>query len=544
MWALAQVEVFEEKDVVGGACRTEYPFPKVPGLAQSTGAYLLGVLPPELKDLLGLDGVKLLRRDPHYFLPTTGEKYLLFGSDQAAMKQQFLKFFSQEDWAANQRLQEEIGALRDDIAPACLQEPLSLEESAERYIRPQLRDTFVDLCRQPVSRYLDKFGFKSDLLKLLGPSTLQHVRCRCKRGAETGNSRPAGLYVPHALTSPIVLGASPPQVMYAVTDGFSGLTGGWDTPGTGMNFLVHNLCRLPGSDGTWMVVQGGMGAVTQQLATAALHHGARIHTGQPIQSILVGGGVARGVVTGQRREHRAPVVLVNADPFRLRQLAGEANFPAGFNARLDAMKKDGTTMKVNMALRGLPQFKCLTEDLGQHRTTTHLLPDESTVLESVTQAFEDVRQGRLPEFPTIEVYYQTTVDPSIQDASRQHHSAALFVQWVPFELAGTSWEAEEERYVEHLIGILDRFAPGAKDLVVDTFTLTPPKVESYFGISRGHIHHIDNSFGFTDRFPYSTPIQGLYSCSAGCHPAGSVMGCAGHNAASRIIADLGLRRWW
>ena len=39
------------------------------------------------------------------------------------------------------------------------------------------------------------------------------------------------------------------------TDGFSGLNGGWDTPGTGMNFLVHNMCRLPGADGTWMVVQ-------------------------------------------------------------------------------------------------------------------------------------------------------------------------------------------------------------------------------------------------------------------------------------------------
>jgi hypothetical protein len=69
------------------------------------------------------------------------------------------------------------------------------------------------------------------------------------------------------------------QVMYAVTDGFSGLNGGWDTPGTGMNFLVHNMCRLPGSGGTWMVVEGGMGSVTQQLAASALRHGARIHTG-------------------------------------------------------------------------------------------------------------------------------------------------------------------------------------------------------------------------------------------------------------------------
>ncbi len=32
-----KVEVYEEKDIVGGACRTEYPFAKAPGLPQSTG---------------------------------------------------------------------------------------------------------------------------------------------------------------------------------------------------------------------------------------------------------------------------------------------------------------------------------------------------------------------------------------------------------------------------------------------------------------------------------------------------------------------------
>jgi phytoene dehydrogenase-like protein len=102
-----------------------------------------------------------------------------------------------------------------------------------------------------------------------------------------------------------------------------------------------------------------------------------------------------------------------------------------------------------------------------------------------------------------------------------------------------SWEAEEARYVQHLLSICDRFAPGTSDLVVETFPLSPPKIERYFGITRGHIHHVDNAFGFADRLPYATPIAGLYSCSAGCHPAGSVIGAAGHNAAQRVLSDLG-----
>ena len=120
---------------------------------------------------------------------------------------------------------------------------------------------------------------------------------------------------------------------------------------------------------------------------------------------------------------------------------------------------------------------------------------------------------------------------------------------------------------------------GTSDSVVDYFALTPPKIEQHFGISRGHIHCVDNGFrcfldaidinaaktvtalsacwctgtshesavrwcSFLARMPYATPVPGLYSASAGTHPAGSVMGCAGHNSAWQIISDLGLEPYW
>lgn len=45
---------------------------------------------------------------------------------------------------------------------------------------------------------------------------------------------------------------------------------------------------------------------------------------------------------------------------------------------------------------------------------------------------------------------------------------------------------------------------------MDTFTLTPPKIEEHFGIRHGHIHHIDNTFGWNQRFPYRPGATGLY----------------------------------
>ena len=111
-----------------------------------------------------------------------------------------------------------------------MQEPLSIEETASKFVRPELQSTFVDLCRNPIGEYLDRFEFRSDLIK----------------------------------------------AMYAVTDAFSGSFSTWDTPGSGMNFLVHNMCRLPQADGTWMVVEGGMGTIADLFSGAARAAGAGV----------------------------------------------------------------------------------------------------------------------------------------------------------------------------------------------------------------------------------------------------------------------------
>jgi phytoene dehydrogenase-like protein len=488
------VLVLERASVIGGATRTEFPFARAPELPQSTGAYLLGLMPPELMKELDLE-IPVLRRDPHYFLPRQREGYLLFGSDQSELERQFVQFFSRADFEAHQRLQAELGALREDIAPTWLAQPYSIEETAERYVRPALRQAFVRLCRGSVGEYLGRFGFESDLVK----------------------------------------------AMYAVTDGFSGLYGGYDTPGTGMNFLIHNMCRLPGSDGTWMIVEGGMGSVVSSLASALGRAGGRIVVGAPVQSIVLESGAARGVVLADGSELRARAVLVNADPFRMQQLVGESNLPAPYNERLAAMKRPGSTFKLNLALERAPSFRCLPEHGPQFGPTIHLLPEEGSVLEELERGWQAVQRGELCDFPSIEWYMHSTVDRSLSDAQGRI-SSAFFVQWVPYEIAGSTWEQQAERYARHLLEIADRFAPGTSSLVADWQILYPQKIEEHFGISYGHIHHIDNSFGFADRLPHRTPIGGLYSASAGTHPAGSVIGCAGYLAAQECLRDMGVAR--
>jgi len=544
------VEVLERADVVGGACRTEYPYRRAPELAASTGAYLLGLMPPELLRLLDLD-LPLVRRDPHYFLPTLDGRHLLLGADSDAARPAFAEFFTEQDARADSALAAEIGALREDLAPAWLADPLPVEQTADRCIRPALRETFVAMVRGSAIEYLDRFGFASETV----------------------------------------------VAMYAVTDGMPGLTGSPWSPGSGHNLLVHNMCRLPGAGGTWMVVRGGMGTVTGRLAELAAKAGARIRLGTPVDRIEVTGGAvgdgataggatgakaaggatsdrataakaagdksaggkatgakatggqATGVVTAAGEVVPARAVLVAADAFRLPGLLGE-HAPAALVERIGsyAARSPGQTMKINLALAGLPRFAALPQlpgepgYRGQHGSTVHLLPApaaDGSVLTALRNGFAAAAAGRLPDAPPLEWYLHSALDPSVRDDAG-NHTSALFVQGVPHEVAGSCWPAEKAAYVEHLLALVEAFAPGTRALVVDVHALTPPEIRDHFGITSANIHHVDNAIAFADRMPYRVGVDGVYAGAAGCHPAGSVIGCAGHNAAQAMLADLGL----
>lgn len=307
-------------------------------------------------------------------------------------------------------------------------------------MRPALRQVFVDLVQGSVADYLARFEFRSELL----------------------------------------------VSMYAVTDGLSGLNAGPDDPGTGHNFLVHNMCRLPGSGGTWMIAEGGMGTVSRTFAEAARAAGATILTGTPVSAVTLDGGAASGVVLADGRQVAAKVVLGACDPYRLMDLLPDGALPAPLGERMAAVRRPGTTLKLNLALTGLPRFSCLPADApSPFGSTIHLLPgsaslvggDDTSPMTALRSMWADVQAGRLPAEPTIEWYLHTTVDPSLSDAAG-HHSSALFVQSVPYELAGTTWDAALPDYVDRLIGIVERYAPGTCDLIADAVPLPRPASRS------------------------------------------------------------------
>ncbi len=493
-----RVHVLEDRPAVGGGCRAEFPFPAAPRLSASTGTHRLGFVSPQLLRELGLT-LPLKPRDPCTFVPGSkpGE-YLLAGPGHAAFRDGVARCAQAglADAKALAAMHAELDEIVADLKPAWTAGPLDVEATSERFVRASRRDAFVALCRGSIGAYVDRFGVESDLVKA-------------------------------AIAS----------------DALASTFGAWSSPGTGAALLVRHAAQSLEGGGD-AIPEGGMGAIVRLLADTAVFVGATIATGKSATNIVIEGNAAVGVVLADGEVLRATTIISSADPARLRAMIGDARLPPEYQRRVDGFARPGSVAKVNLALSALPRFTALPGDEGQHRATIHLVPGAGhDAIARIEATFAEAAAGQLPLSPPLELVLPTATETSLRDAEGRHH-ASILVPWAPYDLVGTTWAAEEERWLKGVLAVVDSFAPGTSALVVDAFTLSPKKLESHFGVTRGHVHHVDDSLIFGDRMAYTTPIGGLYACGAGCSPAGGVFALAGYNAAERVLADmeLGLER--
>lgn len=486
------VQIIEDKPTVGGMHRTEFPFSKAPRLPAFTGSHRLGFVPRDLAAHLGIT-LPVRPRDPSLFVPTTtAGRFLLAGAGNEGLRAASGGVLSGRDTDALASMHAELDAIASDLAPAWIAGPMSLEEVAERCVRAPLRASFVALCRGSLAEYAARFGVESGLLKA-------------------------------ALAA----------------DALGGTFASWDAPGSGAPLLVrHAAASLDG--GGDAVPVGGMGALARTIAEAAQAARATLVTGAAVTQIIVEGNTATGVVLADGTVIETGAVVTSADPWRLRALVGSERFPAEYTRRIDGFARPGGIAKLNLALTELPRFACLPETRGQHDAAIFLLPGgENDAVRALGRAFADASAGRITGEPSIECIFPSASDSALRDPDGRH-SASLLVPWAPYDLTGTTWSAEEDRFTSLLIDVLETYAPGTRALVADAVLYHPKKIEAQFGVTRGHVGHVDDTHLFGDRLPPTTPISGLYTCGRGCTPAGGVFGAAGLLAARRVVADFEL----
>src|SRR6266704_3008028 len=304
-----KVVVLEQRDRVGGACTLEEPFP---GFTMSPCAYVVSLLRPEIiRDLeLHRYGFDAYVKDPQMFVPFEDGNYLFFRPDEEQTVES-IRRLSPHDAEAYPKFMRFFDRASEILTPILMQEPPSVADLAARFRGED----------EEIYRYL-MFGNLYDM-------AADYFESDYLRAAIAGQ-------------------------------GVIGSFIGPKTPGSVYVVWHHMFGEVNGQHGMWGYVRGGMGRISFAMAASAEAHGTIIRTNSPVAKILVHNGRAEGVRLENGEELRASAILSNADLIRtFLQFCADAELDKHFLQRIKQFKTDSAVIKVNIALKELPSFKCL-----------------------------------------------------------------------------------------------------------------------------------------------------------------------------------------
>jgi phytoene dehydrogenase-like protein len=496
--------VLERRDIVGGCCVTEEI---APGCRASTTSYIASMLRPEvISDLRLVDhGLRMIPCDPAIQVPFLDGHVLPWWADRERARQEFSKI-STKDAARFVQVDNELKKLA-------------------RYLQPFFMEPPPDIDASTISGWTDLFRVGKRLRGISNIEIAQLVSFL------TGS---LGEFLDHNYESEKL------KTLFLANNVY-GKHGGPYQPGTAIGLLFHLLSggehELQGFYGH---VMGGMGSITQALASAGRKLGVEIRTSASVAQIDVRNGRARSVVLEDGTEIRARMVLSNADPKRtfLKMIAAN-DLPEDFLFAIRGIKMQGPCAKVNMVLAEEPHFTGTPANAtALERSFYTLVPS----LEFAERCYDIAKFGDIPEELWVDCVVSSNADDSLAPPGK--HILTCFVQYVPYHLRQGNWDDNRELLGDRVVKKIAEYAPNVPNAIETRQVLTPLDLERTYGLTEGNIFHGDLRLeqlffmrpvrGWAQ---YRTPIEGLYLCGAGAHPGGGVTGAPGHNAAHQALRD-------
>lgn len=498
--------IVERRHLVGGAAITEELHP---GFRFTTFSYALSLVRPDIvRDLdLITHGYQPLSL-PTTFAPMDTGDHLLLGPDREATLRELARH-SPRVAAAMDRYETDLG-------------------NVVRSVRPLFDALPPNLFSDDPEDLLGLARLASHL-RGLEPRVL-HDLVRLLTGS-------AADFLDNYVESDIIKGL-------LASSGIIGSKVGPLSPGSGLVLLFHNLGEHDGKVGAWAFHKGGNGGFTQVLARAAEALGAEIVLDAPVDHVTVDGGRATGVVLESGIQLSADLVVSALDPRRtFTDLVDPADLPDDLVDSIRRLRFQGTSAKVNFALDGLPRSPSLGDGRDAYRGFINVGPS----MEYLERAFDDAKYGGYSQRPYIDAMIQSVIDPDMAPPGK--HVMSCFVQYAPYDLRGSDWDTERDRFGDTVQSTLESFFPGFRDLVLHREVVTPLDIERVVGLTEGNIFASEFLAPQMYLFrpapgwnQYRTPIHGYYQCGSGTHPGGCVTGGPGMLASRQILRDRGPSR--
>jgi phytoene dehydrogenase-like protein len=274
------------------------------------------------------------------------------------------------------------------------------------------------------------------------------------------------------------------------------------------------MLGLLGHSAGWPFPRGGSQRLAEGLASHLRSLGGEVETGRRVESLSE---------LGETRP-----VLLDVTPRGLLALAGD-RLPSGYRRRLERYRYGPGVFKLDWALDGPIPWRA---EGCARAATVHL----GATLEEIAAAESAPWRGEIAERPYVLLAQQSLFDPTRAPAGR--HTAWAYCH-VP---NGSSTDMTEriERQVE-------RFAPGFRARILARSALGPAELEA----RNANLVGGDINGGAADLrqlltrpvarlSPYTTPLPGVFLCSASTPPGGGVHGMCGYHAAQAALRRLGV----
>ena len=290
-------------------------------------------------------------------------------------------------------------------------------------------------------------------------------------------------------------------------------------------------------------VMGGMGRLGDALLSSAQAQGVEIRLGEAVSRIVKTNTRVTGVELSSGEVVEAAVVVSSTDPTTTyRDLLGYRNIEAGQARRVEQYRTRSGTGKLHLALSGRPSFTGVSAE--DHSQRLIIAPS----MDAMETGLNPIKYKELTSQHVFDISIPSIEDSALAPAGQ--HTLTALVHYVPYELK-TGWEDNEgnddaesarDQLLESLLQQLEAYAPGIRDLIIDSEVVVPEDFEASHGMTGGNWHHGELSIDqalmmrpFPGSTQYTASVEGLYLCGAGSHPGGSLMGLAGKNAAEEIL---------
>ena len=325
------------------------------------------------------------------------------------------------------------------------------------------------------------------------------------------------------------------------TPGIIGTALGVCSPGSAYVLLHHVMGDVDGNIGAWGLARGGMGAISNAIASAPQAEGGEIRTNSGVQQIMVRHGKACGVALENGDEINADIVVSNLDAKRtFTQIMDRKDLPPGIYDKARNFKIRGSSGKVNIALSGLPKFTNVPENRYINRGGLAFTGS----IETLERAYDCWKRGRWSDDPFVESVIPSAWDPTVAPPGK--HWMSNFIQYCPPKLAIGPWMPHKrDAFGQTVVDRIEHYSPGFRDLILHMEVRTPDDIEKEIGLTEGNIFQGEltiDQLHFNRPFPgyaqYRMPVKNLYMCGSSTHPGGGVSATCGANAAREILIDL------